>query len=596
MKRSGCSQSKKGNVTECISTTNLNIDNTKLKDDGIVLFATSADTPAPYVQLDVCATRNGTNHLLMTWNAELVSGCTMYKIHRILTPNNPANISWANEWYIDDSPTNILNGLGSCNNKRISVSDGDLYEEWVDADLYDGYYVTYLFIYQLDDLYYGMYWYAYAKITNYCIANSPTISYNQSSNNFTIGTSMSGRRILEFYRKDRAYGYPTSISNQDTLNEMLLASIINEEGGAREFYSGYYYANDNVLERWDKGKYTVGVNFRDNTNKTRISNAINSALSEINSVLNSHGVYFTRSSTATSGDITITVDTEYNLYGLDPFEEGAYVYGGTWETETNSNGYIESAHVKLANDFFDGVPYNTYEHVALEELSQAMGAGYDQYEYTENTIHIDFNYLNKPKYLTTNDKNILHLVYSDAVNVGDDCTKVSKSLNIPKGVYQPSRSTSNTTMTVSASFLDSDASYAVRVFIVNSDGEISYTSNWINITTPNIIRPENWEWTTTISSTAYVPVDSLGFHPVTAVEWNNFTKRINEFREYTGYSDYSFSTVSRGQEFTPVIYNQAVNAIKGISGYGSYLSTISTGTKLSANLFLSLRDELNAIP
>lgn len=132
--------------------------------------------------------------------------------------------------------------------------------------------------------------------------------------------------------------------------------------------------------------------------------------------------------------------------------------------------------------------------------------------------------------------------------------------------------------------------------LFNSSGEVSYTSSWISVTTPDVIRPNDWEWTTKISSTAYVPMDSLGFHPVTATEWNNFTKRINEFRAYTGYSDYSFSIVSRGQEFTPTIYNQAVNAIKGISGYGSYLSTISKGTELTANLLLSLRDELNAIP
>lgn len=254
--------------------------------------------------------------------------------------------------------------------------------------------------------------------------------------------------------------------------------------------------------------------------------------------------------------------------------------------------------MKLANDFFDGVPYNTYEQVAIEELTQSMGAGYDQYEYTENTIHIDFNYLNKPNYLTTNDKNILRLVYSDAVNVGYDCTDISKALNIPKGVYQPSKSTSNTNMTVSASFLDSGTSYAVRAFIVNSYGEVSYTSNWINITTPEHLRPADWEWQSNIAVGAVVPFSNNAFRPLTATEWNAFTKRINEFREYRGVSSYSFTTVNSNTNFTASIYNEAVAAIKGISGYGTYLSYATSGVTdaLKANLYLLLRDELNAIP
>lgn len=277
-----------------------------------------------------------------------------------------------------------------------------------------------------------MYGCCFSAITNYCIASSPSLSYNQNSNNFTIGTSMSGRRILEFHRTDLPYGYPTSITNQDTLNEMLLTSVINEERAASVFYRGYYHANNRVLERWGKGRYTVGVNFLDNTNKSTISSAINSALSELNSVLNSYGVYFTRSSTATSGDITITVGSEYDLFGID-LNDG-YAQGGYWNTHPDSNGYITSADVRLANDFFETIPYNRYSTVALEELSQAMGAGYDQYEYTKNTIHVNFNYLNKPDYLTENDQNILHLLYSDEVGVRDNCTKISKALNIPKGI------------------------------------------------------------------------------------------------------------------------------------------------------------------
>lgn len=117
-------------------------------------------------------------------------------------------------------------------------------------------------------------------------------------------------------------------------------------------------------------------------------------------------------------------------------------------------------------------------------------------------------------------------------------------------------------------------------------------------------RPDNWSWTTVIDSSAYIPMDETGFHPVTALEWNNFTDRINQFREYKNCTAFTFTTVrgaSNGYSssptvFTPAIYNEAVTAIQGISGYGTLLSSITSGTELTSALFLLLKSELNAIP
>ena len=234
----------------------------------------------------------------------------------------------------------------------------------------------------------------------------------------------------------------------------------------------------------------------------------------------------------------------------------------------------------------------------MEELTQAMFSAWDQYDYFNDTIHCEFNCLNKPDRLTENDKNILRLVYSDEVAIRSNCTQVSKAFNIPKGVYLPSNSTVDSAMNVSASFLDSDASYAVRAFIVNSSGKVSYTSDWINITTPSNLRPADWEWTTNVSKGAAVSFYNGAIRPLTAAEWNAFTTRINEFRKYMGLSNYSFTTVNSNTNFTAAIYNEAVAAIKGISGYGTYLSYATAGVTdalLSSN-YTSLRDELNAIP
>ncbi|MBR4022861.1 MAG: hypothetical protein IKI94_09790 [Ruminococcus sp.] len=131
--------------------------------------------------------------------------------------------------------------------------------------------------------------------------------------------------------------------------------------------------------------------------------------------------------------------------------------------------------------------------------------------------------------------------------------------------------------------------------ITTETGSYTETTRLTTISGTFYSRPYDWNWTTSISTSSIIPMDKYGFHPVTATEWNNFTDRINDFRLYAGYSTYSFSTVSQYQQFTPAIYNQAVRAIKGISGYGYYLSEINDDTVLCANIFTSLEDELNKV-
>ena len=129
-------------------------------------------------------------------------------------------------------------------------------------------------------------------------------------------------------------------------------------------------------------------------------------------------------------------------------------------------------------------------------------------------------------------------------------------------------------------------------------------------------KPIPWEWSktytdisgnqnVTLSANAYVPVVGKEIRPVTAGDWNDFTQRINQTRVYSDTKGNGivtglytgFSVVKTGDDFTPSIYNQAVSAIKGIAGggtYGGYLKQISDTTELNAYIFEILRDELNA--
>ena len=94
-------------------------------------------------------------------------------------------------------------------------------------------------------------------------------------------------------------------------------------------------------------------------------------------------------------------------------------------------------------------------------------------------------------------------------------------------------------------------------------------------------------------------MDEMGFHPVTADEWNNFITRVNQIRMYAsfigiGVSGDDLTAVSPGEDFKDA-YNLAVITIQNISGYGTYLLQISAETELTSSLFIKIADELNAV-
>ena len=136
---------------------------------------------------------------------------------------------------------------------------------------------------------------------------------------------------------------------------------------------------------------------------------------------------------------------------------------------------------------------------------------------------------------------------------------------------------------------DVAANTTYYVWVKSYAGESSgYVDLYIEPPEAAAVRPSNFSWT-------YTKTQGGNFN-LTAAEWNSLTARINAFREYKGLSSYSFTYAYKGNDFTAVMYNQAVNAIKGISGYGSYLYTVSSGDTVTAAGLNALRDELNAIP
>lgn len=341
---------------------------------------------------------------------------------------------------------------------------------------------------------------------------------------------------------------------------------------------------------------------------TIISGYINDWISDINTLLGK--TWFVRDDSATEYEdgIQISIGSHLELWGYDPDATTSEVdvFAGSWECTGwyPDEKAIARCEVKICNELRGAIITDAaFKDIVYEELTECLGCGNDTY-HTYASMFSQIWYIGKNNRLLnggspTVDGEVVQMLYNE-LEIGEVASDVVHKLTPSEGaiIQLPNnkRGVSGHSYQIRPYAMNRQVTYQNGYYYWDSsDNYYSNIGDAITIT-PSTGRPANWEWTTDISTTSYVPMDSEGFHPVTATEWNNFTNRINEFRAYAGYSNYSFTSVSKGQAFTPSIYNQAVEAIKGISGYGSYLSTISSGTILTADLFLSLRNELNAIP
>lgn len=100
-------------------------------------------------------------------------------------------------------------------------------------------------------------------------------------------------------------------------------------------------------------------------------------------------------------------------------------------------------------------------------------------------------------------------------------------------------------------------------------------------------RPSYFSWDTAKTSG--------GKFNLTASEWNSLMGNINDVRTWLGQSQYGYTSASSGATFTASMYNQAVNAINGISKYSGSLSRVSSGDKVYASQLNALRDAINSI-
>lgn len=99
-------------------------------------------------------------------------------------------------------------------------------------------------------------------------------------------------------------------------------------------------------------------------------------------------------------------------------------------------------------------------------------------------------------------------------------------------------------------------------------------------------RPPNWEW--------HTPKVQGGPFNMTAVEWNAFYDRINEFNSYVGYNQIPATNFSAGEIFTNGTYTTAMAQINQLTNKG--WTVVFAGDDVLAADINALRDNLNSIP
>ena len=158
-------------------------------------------------------------------------------------------------------------------------------------------------------------------------------------------------------------------------------------------------------------------------------------------------------------------------------------------------------------------------------------------------------------------------------------------------VYDNTQITSST-FTYTYIGLTPGQSYTVKAEVYNAEDQYEIFFDYHNVKT--LVGVWDWQYPKVQGGDIY-SVNGKNLIIMPASEWNNFTAFINTKRVSKGLSNYSFTSVSNGTNFTATIANQAVNALNDMLAVGNKISTVSSGNTITAAFFNNLRDKVNSI-
>lgn len=153
--------------------------------------------------------------------------------------------------------------------------------------------------------------------------------------------------------------------------------------------------------------------------------------------------------------------------------------------------------------------------------------------------------------------------------------------------------------TATLSGLSAGTTYTIKAEVYKGTDITPFATFTKSVTTESSTsaRPSKFSWTKSIVEQGK---DAI----IYATEWNELTENINEVRAYRkakGYTvstptEYSFTTAVKGNDLTADMFNEVLEAISGISGYGTWFREFSKGEDCTAQLLNSVVTELNTIP
>lgn len=379
------------------------------------------------------------------------------------------------------------------------------------------------------------------------------------------------------------------------------------------------YWNNKKFKIWSKVEHTIGVNFMSSVPANERNDYIGYVQQTVNKINETiggsgfklkiidgitNGSYSNIENRKGNGEIQVWWGTYEELWNESPSDNWRYF--GEWNNnwDDSNKTYLTKGWVKLCTE---KVWEMNYQGITWEEIIECLGVGNDMVHDAFSAFS-DFWFPAKSlnKYngtLTPYDKdlNVLRMAYNHDLPSNLEPWDCANRIYAPNGYYYNFHGYNDSGLELSfdISGLNIGDTYIFKAISLDYNNSSKFTNEIRH--TIEITKPSEWVWSSGIAVGKQLTVDANGIHPVTAVEWNNFTKRINEFRQYKGYSNYNFTTVSKNQKFTPAIYNEAVAAIKGVTGYGNYVYYIDNDTiaisncKFQINLLESLSNEANAI-
>lgn len=234
---------------------------------------------------------------------------------------------------------------------------------------------------------------------------------------------------------------------------------------------------------------------------------------------------------------------------------------------------------------FTGLQYGVAYTVEVRAYYSSSNYGSWEFGYTCTTAPA------QPEFTATSKNGVITVSY----NLADTSNVTYVYINL----YDSTNTTALQTKTLSAasgsvSFTKvSDGKYYIRaqsVFVYSGSYLYCVDDYGTRYTLTKSItvssRPASFSWTYSKSS-------GSDFN-LKATEWNSFTSKINEFREWKTLSDYSFTTAVKGNTFTATMFNQAVNAINAMYS-NNPLSTVSKGSTVTAYLLNNIVSVLNNV-